>query len=563
MIAGRRNTVDWAPLALVGVLVYLVLVPVAFLVVSSFKPDGFPTDPGWTLTNFGKAYGDPGFPRLLVTTLAFVAGSTALAVGLGGGLALLIERTDVYGRRLLRWLVLLPMAAPPLLMGAAWSLLLSPRGGAINQVLMSVFGLDTAPFDIHGLWGMVFVEGLVLVPTAYLMLMPPTRALDPTLEEAALASGAPIPTVFMRITIPLLLPAVLATASFIAIAGFVVFDVPGVIGIPGRVYVFSSQLFLLMTESPTGLPQYGVISALSVFFLVVLCLLAFAYRQMTRQAERFAVVSGRSGARRLIPLGKRRRALSVLPWGYVAIAGASPVLMLLWTSLLPFASVPSWSSFSSLTLTNHVGLFRDPVVVTGVVNTLTVALASATLVALLSGAAAWFGVNRSGRLGRLIEGLSFAPVAVPGVILGVALLYMYMSFSLIPIYGTVGILVVAYVTMYLAYGSRSMGSVVVQLHGDMQEAAANCGAGGLLTMRRILVPLALPGLVAVWAWVFIHAVRELSAALMLRGPENVVLTTLLWDYWSGGRSTAAAALGVWLILGMAAVIGVWRMRVSR
>ena len=552
-----------AALLLVLVLAYLVLTPLLFLVVSSLKPAGFPGDSGWTLGNYAAAYGDPEFGPMLGDTLLFVGGAVLLAVFVALCLVLLIERTDVRGRRLLRWLILLPMAAPPLLMGASWILLLSPRTGVVNQVVAGLFGADVPVVDVFTIWGMIFVEGLVLVPTAYLMLMPPARALDPALEEAALLGGASVPSVFRRVTVPLLRPSILATSAFLAIAGFVVFDVPGVIGLPGRVFVFSTRLFLLITESPTGLPQYGVVAALSVGLLGILVLLAFAYRQMTRQAERFAVVSGRSGGRRLIPLGRWRGAVSALPWAYVTVAGVVPLATLFWTSLLPYATGPELGALASVSLANHTALFRNPDVYRAVVNTLAVAGVAATLVAVLGGAAAWFGSRAHGRLARTIDTLSFAPVAVPGVLLGVALLFVYLTLTALPVYGTLAILIVAYVTMYLAYGSRSMGGVMVQLHGDLEAAARSCGAGLGLILRRVVVPLSLPGLVAVWSWVFIHAARELSAALMLRGPDNLVVTTLLWDYWSGGRATAAAALGVWLVVGMAAVIAFWRYRVAQ
>ena len=559
--SGFRIARSPGSLAVLGVLLLLVAVPVGFLALSSVKPDGLPATDGWTVAHFGEAYGDPGFLRLLINTVAFSVGATLVAVVCAAVLVVLLERTDVIGRRLLRWGVLLPMAAPPMLLAASWSLLLSPRSGALNLWIQAGLGLERPPFDVYTLPGMIFVEGLVLVPTAYLMLMPAARALDPNLEDAAAVAGGGFFQVLGRVTLPLLVPSLLATAAFVAIAGFVVFDIPGVLGLPARMTIFSTHIFLLLSESPTGLPRYGAVSALSMLFLLIMALLAFAYRQLTVAADRFQVVSGRSGTRRLMPLGRRRVLVSLVPWAYVLLAGALPLLVLALTSVLPYAMAPGAEALRSLTWANHTALLGNPDVARAALNTLLVATSAATGVAALAGAAAWYGGDRGAHSGsRAIDVLSFAPAAIPGVLLGVALLYVYLSLPWMPGFGSVGILVVAYVTMYLAYGSRAMSGVLIQLHGELMDAAASCGAGARLALRRIVFPIALPGLVAVWAWVFIHACRELSAALMLRTQGNVVLTTLLWDYWSGGEAGSAAALGLWLVLGMALVISIWRFR---
>lgn len=546
--------------SLLLILAYLVGTPVAFLILSSFKPTGLPPDPGWTLDNYARAFGDPEFVEVLTNSLVFVAGSVVLAVGVALVLVLLIERTDVVGRRPLRWLILLPMAAPPFLIGVSWSLLLSPRSGAVNRILQSWLGYEEGPLNIFSLGGMVFVEGLVLVPTAYLMLMPAVRAMDPMLEEAALAAGASPGRVLRTVTLALLRPAILAAAIFLAIAGFVVFDIPGALGLPGRVFVLSTRIFILVSEQPLGLPRYGEVAALGVGLLATLVGLAYAFRLLARQADRFAVVTGRSGARRLMHLGRWRNWVSFVPWVYVLMAAAVPLAVLLWTSFLPFVDALGSDAFNSLTFSNHRALFADSRVAGSVANTLYVAVLSATLVAVLAGLIAWFSGRARGALAGVVDVLSFAPVSLPGVLLGVALLFVYLTVAALPVYGHLAILVVAYVTMYLAYGTRAMNGVMAQLHGDLTAAAAVCGAGMALTLRRVVLPLSLAGLVAVWSWVFIHAVRELSAALMLRGTGNTVLTTLLWDYWSGGRGTVAAAMGVWLVLGMAAVIFIWRIR---
>ena len=175
-------------------LAYLVLVPLALVVLSSFRPGGFPLDPGFTLRNYATAYGDPGFPALLRTTLLFALGSSSFALVLGLGLAWLVERSDLPGRETLRGLVLLPMATPPILLAIAWAMLLSPRNGVLNQFLTQRSSRSaTAPFDIYTLPGMVFVQGLALVPTAYLFLCAGLRQHGPEPRRGGDGRRAPAP----------------------------------------------------------------------------------------------------------------------------------------------------------------------------------------------------------------------------------------------------------------------------------------------------------------------------------------------------------------------------------
>src|SRR5882757_6958400 len=245
-------------------LAYLVLLPLALVVLSSFRPGGFPLDPGFTLRNYVTAYGDPGFPTLLGATLLFAIGSSSVALVLGVALAWLVERSDLPGREALRGLVLLPMATPPILLAIAWAMLLSPRNGVINLALMNAFALEQAPFNIYTLPGMVFVQGLALVPTAYLFLSPAFANMDPSLEEAAIASGAGTWTVIARVMLPILWPPILSAAIFLLIVSLVVFDVPGALGTPARVFVLSSQIYYLIANSPAGIPLYGQVSALAM-----------------------------------------------------------------------------------------------------------------------------------------------------------------------------------------------------------------------------------------------------------------------------------------------------------
>lgn len=556
----RAKIVQMLPVLLTGALLaWLVLVPLAVLVVSAFKPTGLLRDPGFTLAHVIETYSSAQFWGLVGATLQFAVGSTALALLLGGTLAWLVERTDLPAPALVRALVILPMATPPFLLAISWIILLSPRTGVINSLAMNAFGLDAPPFNIYSLGGMIFVEGLALVPSAFLILAPAARNLDPSLEESALTSGAGTFQLIFRIILPLMLPALAGTAIFLMIVSFVVFDVPGTIGMPSRIFVLSSQLYSLVADSPRGIPEYGKVSAMALMFTLGLLALTLLYHRLMRHAGRFATVTGRGYRPRPFRLGRLRYVAIAAVVLYFLCAVLAPLMILVWTSVMPFQAPVSVAAAKMATLANHREFLANPFIEAATVNSIVVAVVASTAVAALSLVTAWVSIKSRAPGHRAIDALAFLPLAMPGVLIATALIYVYLAVKIIPIYGTIWIIAVAYVTIYLSFGSRTMNGVVLQLHSELEEAARMSGAGVFATVRRIIVPLAAPGLAAVWIWVFAHCLRELTAALMLQGADNATLPALLYSYWSGGETNKAAAVGVWLVIGLLAVVIIWQL----
>ncbi len=560
---GVKRPIAWARwLPAIGagaVLAYLVLVPLLLMLVSSLRPGGFPLDPGWTLANYATVYGAANFPRLVGATVAFAIGSTLLALMLGIALAWLIERTDLPLRGAIRALVILPMATPPILLAIGWAMLLSPRTGFFNLLLRDIFGLAQSPFNVFSLGGMIFVEGLSLVPTTFLFLSPAFRNMDPSLEEAAITSGAGIGMLLRRVLLPMLWPSILAAGAFLLIVCLVVFDIPGTLGMPARIFVLSTQIYYLAVDSPTGVPLYGQVSALAAFFLCILFVLGWAYHRLTRQSQRYRTITGKGFRPRLMRLGPWRWVAFVFVSAYFLLAVVAPLAILGWTSLMPYQTRVTWAALDLVTLDNHIDFFANRRVLEAAGNSLTVALVAATAVALISVTLAWLVVRAKIPGARLLDGLAFAPVAMPGVMLGVALVYVYLTLDFgFAIYGTIWIIAIAYVTHYVSFGTRLANGVMVQLHPELEEAGAASGASTVRVLRRITLPLIWPAVVAIWIWVVAHALRELSTALMLQGRGNVVVPTLLWDYWSGGEPNRAAAVGVWLVVALVIFLSLWQ-----
>lgn len=559
-----RFSERWLPTLLMGGLLgWLVIVPLLILFTSSVKPTGLPLDPGWTLDHFRDTYSDPKFWHMAWTTFRFAIGSAIGALLLGTIMAWLVERTDLPARALVRVMIILPMATPPVLLAISWVMLLSPRTGFFNDLLKAAFGTEDAVFNIYSLTGMIFVEMLSLTPTTFLILSPAFRNMDPNLEEAARTSGAsPLRTV-LRIMLPILLPSLLAASGLLLMFGLLVFDIPGTIGMPVGIFVLSSQIVYLVNDAPGGIAEYGPISAMAVFFLAALLMITWGYRRATRNASRFVTMTGKSFRIRPQRLGRWRWIAFGGVAFYFFLATIAPIAILVWTSLMPYQAPVSLEMIEKMTLANHEAFFTNKRAMIAAENSLIVSAVAATLVAVLSVLVSWIVIKSNAAGKKVIDLLSFLPLAIPGTMIGVSLIYVYLTLSYLPIYGTIWIIMIAYVTTYIAFGTRTTHNVMLQLSSELEEAARTSGAGWGRTMRRVVLPLTLPAIMAVWIWVISHCLRELSSALLLQGFSNKTVPVLLWGYWSGGEPNKAAAVGVWLVVAMVVLVTAWQILAER
>ena len=364
---------------------------------------------------------------------------------------------------------------------------------------------------------------------------------------------------------PILRPSLLAAAIFLFIVTLVVFDIPGTLGTPGRIFVLSTQIYYLVSDNPSGLPQYGEVSALAMLFLALLLGLGWVYHRLTRAAQRYRTVTGKGFRTRLFPLGRGGRIAAMAALAvYFLLSVVAPLAMLGWTSLMPYQTGFSAAALKLVTLANHRDFLGNARVIGATEHSLVIAVTAATAVAVLALLVSWLTTRLKVPGAALLDALAFVPLAIPGVMIGVALVYLYIALNrIVPIYGTIWIIAVAYLTQYLPFGARTLGGVMVQIHPEIDEAALIAGAGQGGVLRRITVPLVWPAIAAVWIWVAAHALRELSSALMLQGRDNAVIPTLLWDYWSGGDPTHTAAGGLWLTLVLVLFLALWQSLARR
>jgi iron(III) transport system permease protein len=554
-MAWRRRAV---PVLIIVFTLWLIIVPLVFLLIFSFRL-GTPWQPeAFTLQHYTTAYGRAETYTMLFNTAVLAVLSTVFSVALAVAFAFLIERTDMPLRNAAWGLMLVPMAVPGLLFAISWIFLLSPRNGLFNiwlRNLLAVFGLDVSegPLNIYSLAGMIFLEGLRGVTTIFLVITGAFRAMDPSLEEAARVSGASNRTTFARVFLPVLMPALMAAAMYSFMGHMESLEIPIVIGFPAGIYVFPTYIyFTTMRFTP---PQYGLSAALGVTFLVVSVALVYGYRRVTRQAGRFVTITGKGYRPRVIHLGKWRYPAFGLFLFYFILTIAAPALILVWRSLTLFYMQPSWRAFSKLTLDNFWLVLSEESVFHATVNTLAVAGGTATLTMLLSLVVAWVVIRKSFMGRSVVDALMFLPHALPGVIIGIAFIFLYLQppLSYLQLYGTVTIVILALTVSYIAFGSRVMNAAVTQIHVELEEAGQMSGAAWASIMRRIVLPLLMPAFVSGWIWVATHAMRSFSVPLILGADESKVLAVIMWDLWDRGRAGETAALGVLLIVALTAL----------
>ena len=522
--------------AAVIVVAYLVLVPIVYLLDGVFTKDG-----RFTLEFFEKAYTADRLWSMLGNSFVYAIGATVLAMVIGTALAYLVARTDVPMKGLVYTAALVPMIVPGVLHTIAWIFLASPQIGAINKLLEPVLGPGF--INIFSMKGMIFVEGIHNAPLVFLLMFAAFRNMDASLEESALMCRARMSTVFFRVTLPLVKPALALAALIMFIRVLSSFEVPALLGQSAGIWVFTSRIYYSLTGFPV---DYGTAGAYAIGLLVILAVFTLWQSRLNKRAKSYQTISGKGFRPTTVRLRGFRPVAGALVIVYFLVASLLPILILLYTSLLGFYTAPSAAAFSHMNLHNYAELFQDSDTLTAMKNSLILAVGSATIIMLLTSLIAWIVVRARARGASVLSGLTMLPIAVPGLILGVSLLFFYLRVP-VPIYGTLWILLIAYVTVFMPYGITYASSAMYQISGELEESARACGAGYFMILRRVTLPLLMPGLIAGWTFIVLLAVRELGASLLLYTPGRQVLSILIWQEWGDGKLVQLAALGIVMI----------------
>src|SRR5213594_790708 len=532
-----------------GIIAFLALYPSFFLLYGSFMDAPLGVPGHFTLHNYVQAYSDPTAYPLLLNSFIFGLGASGLSVVFALTLAWITIRTNAPFRRLFELTAIIPNIMPPILISISWVLLLNPSNGLINASAMWLFGLEKTPFNIYSLPGLIFVEGLILAPLAFLIISAALKGMDPSLEESAKTLGSSELGVATRITFPLMRPAILAAGTLNFVRAVESFDTPAIIALPARIEVFTTKIWREALGSfPTN---HNLAAAYGVGILAVALIFVYLYRIFTSQVENFSTVTGKGFRPHQIDLGPWRYTASGIALLLLVMLVVLPILVLTLVAILPYYHVPTWETWHRLTLDHFRYVWATPRVHKAFVNSLFLALVGATVCMVLASLASYITVRTKIAARGVIEGLVFIPWAFPGTAMALGLLWAYVDFP-IPVYATIWIILIAYVTRFLPYGLRAVTSTIIQIHKELEEASVACGAGFLATFRRVLIPMMRPGVIAGWIILMTIFMREFSATLFLYSPGSEPLGPLLYFLYLDGMRGRVAAIG--LVISVISVI---------
>ncbi len=549
-LAFKNNILSFGIIAL---LLWVVAAPIIMLIMSSLREGNFITPGAFTLGNYRTVYLSPMTYPALLNTLIYAAAVSFISLVMATIFAWLVERTDMPGSDWAWTMMLLPLAMPGILRSMAWILLLSPRSGIINVYLrdfLNLFGLGLTegPFNIFTLTGMIFIEAVSGSTTLFLLMVGAFRLMDPSMEEAAKISGASTMTTLRRVTLGLMLPAVLAAAMYSFLGNLDDFETPLLIGLQAGIYLLPTLIYFTAYVSPS----YGLATAYSSIFIIFTVVMVWIYyRVIIRRSDRYAAITGKGYRPRRLSLGRWRWPALGLFIVFFTLNIVLPFFTLLWASLLPSYMMPSRAALQYLTLDNFATLINEPSIINSTANTVILGLITATGTMSLAYLVSWLIIRIKIKGGMILDGLAFVPHAIPTVSISLALIVLYLHPTLrwIPIYGTLWIMMLALVTRYLAFASRTSNSAMTQLHKELEEAARTSGATRITTFIRITFPLLLPPFVGGWVWVFAHTIRSFSIPLMLATPGNETIAVVMYHFWERKADfSLASTLGVAMLV---------------
>lgn len=536
--AGRRLPWGRALMAvLIGGTTVLMLYPVAMAVLGSLmdrrpgqRTGGFSFD-GWV-----AAYTDSRTYIAWVDTLTIGVATVAIAGIAGALLAWIVCRTDTPGRGVFRTLLLLPLFVPTVLIGMAWTI-------GVGALERSVAG---TPFAVlvpgaYSMTGVVLSLSLVAIPLVYILMLPSFDAMDANLEQAASTSGAGPLRTARRVTIPLMAPALLGAMILAGVRVMETLDIPLMIGRPAGVEVFSTRMYESIFRTPT--PDYAKATALGVSLGVLAAVLVVLnVRYLSRRS--FVTVGGRGGSRQRVELGRFRYLTAALCWLYLLVGVVAPIGIVTYGSFESFIGL--WDG--NLTLEHwSAAVLADPVFRRAVLNTVLLGAAGAVVMTLIGCLCAYFIVRGGGqRLRKLVEGITWVPWGTPAVLLALGILWGY---TLVPgLYGSVWLLLIAYVTVYVPLAVRQFTASLLQLDPSLEQAGWTSGAGRLRSFWALSRPLLLPTAASSMLLSFILVTREVSMSAFLTAPGSEVLGVLALDSWTRGGASQAAVYGVCMIM---------------
>jgi len=520
----------------------LVLIPVAMLLYTSLRVEEFGEAPYFSLEKYTEFVLSPRILRSIGNTLLVSAGATLLAGTFGTALAWTHARTNMPGRRLLEPVTLIPFFLSPYVGAIAWSYLAAPRVGLLNGWIRGLLNLSSDPLSVYNRWGIIWVLALFFTPVMYLFVTGSLRRMDPALEESARTSGSGVFETTRRVTLPLVSPAIFSGAILVFVSCAGEFGVPLALGTPYKIETMTTQIYNLTGGSAI---DYNASAALSTVLAALTVTFIFIHRRVVLPRA-YTTITGKGYRPSLVDLGR---------WRYAALA--FNVFYLLMAVILPLSAMflvsisVRWEGRfepGALTLANYSYVFTYPLSARAVWNSVKLAAAGATICMVLAMLVAYAIHRGRGRGRALLDFVSSLPVGFPGIVLAMGILITYIR---TPLYSTLWILLVGYITRYMPYGQRMVSSALLSLSPELDQSSRTSGASWLTTVRRISLPLLKPGILAGWLLLFVIFLREFPISVLLYKGGLEVLSVAVWyfvEHESAVRAAAVAMVQVLLVL---------------
>jgi iron(III) transport system permease protein len=504
-----------------------------------------------SLTNFITVLGNPNVHLALANSMIACGGGTLLAVLIGLTFSWVVVRTDTPCKRFIAAASMIPLFVPPLVGAVAWSILASPKSGLLNTIL-NWMGISWR-FNAYSMIGLIVIFGIYYAPYVYMFTASALRNMDPALEEAAEVSGATAVRILFTITFPLIAPAIISgmLLSFVVMLG--IYGIPAVLGAPADIPVLTTYIFKLTNWSP---PLYSTAASVAIILMVVTGFLVWL-QQRVISARSYITVAGKAFRPGVMKLGRWRYFTLALAIIYLVVVVVLPTLALIVAAFRKFLFIRSVESLIDLrqySLIHFERLFDNPLALRSIVNTMEVGFITAVIGGVLAFAIG-YTVNRTNLRGRgAINVISTIPVAIPGLVIGVAYLWAWIG---LPggLYGTIWILALAFIARFMPDTIKALSTSMLQIHKELEEASWICGKGLLGTIRLIVLPLARPGVIAAMTLLFVLAIRELGSSLFLYTSDTMVMAVLLLDYYEGGNVGITSAFSLVQTLLLAVLIG--------
>lgn len=541
------NEIGIQVVAVVVVLI-LVLLPIGFLIFGSF----YSAPPGasghLTLDNFKEAFNYKWYFSSTLNSLKIAVLSSLIASIFGITMGWLTSRTNMPFRNHMHFYTILPIFLSPFMGAVAWNLLANPSAGLITKLFMKYFPF-LPPLNINSLFGISFVMGLYYTPYIYLFVSGALKSMDPSLEEAARVSGASLWTTTVKISLPLILPAILSGILLVFVISAGQFAIPAVLGWRSGIYVLTTRIYTLISAPPIN---YGVATVLCLTLSIITAIGIYFYRKFTA-IKKFTTISGKGYRPHVLDIGAAKYIAVAFCFFYIFIAAVLPLSVILVTSFSMYTG-----KYFPPTLLNYDYLFNEyKLFWLSLKNSILVSTIGASICMILAILVSWVIHRTKYKLRFVVDYITTLPISIAAIVMAVGILWSWIyvdNWLHIGVYGTIWLLIIACISRFITYGVRSTSSTLVQIGPELEESARVCGASWSKTLLRITVPLLKPGIVSGWILLFIVFFRELAMVLLLYSTKSITLSILIYELWGDGIYPQLCALGVIQVLVISVLI---------